>query len=99
MTYCKDCGGFLKSRRILADYCPVCSTAEWRRLGRRLFWGGTISLAFLAGLYVLISPRGWDEWQTVLGAWALITLFIAIFVLVSVTGIDAFYGDGGNGGG
>ncbi len=79
-----------------ADYCPVCTAASWRRFRKRSFWGGIVSLAVLAGLYFQISPRGRDDWQTVLGAWAFITLFIFL-------AIGGFFGIGGgpwgNGGG
>ncbi len=95
MTYCKDCGGFLNSRKMLADYCPVCTAASWRRFRKRSFWGGIISLALLAGMYFLVSPRAWDEWEPILGIWSFITLLI----FLSLGGFFGYGSVGGNGGG
>ncbi len=51
---CEDCGGYLKSRRIFADYCPVCTPFRALLLGA-VFWGAVITLALSLFLYLVLG--------------------------------------------
>ena len=54
---CEDCGGYLKSRRIFADYCPVCTPFRALLLGA-VFWGAVITLALSLFLYLIVGVIG-----------------------------------------
>ena len=49
---CEDCGGYLKYRRIFADYCPVCTPFRALLLGA-VFWGAVITLALSLFIYLV----------------------------------------------
>lgn len=104
---CEDCGGYLKPRRIFADYCPVCTPFRVLLL-QAVFWGAVITLALSLFLYLVSGVAYGFKFPFPVSPVLLVVMALcwvwASFLYLRVLGVvggalgDGYFG-GGNGGG